>query len=130
MTEISREWLDYARRDLLSAEHLLTMWPVPVEIICFLCQQCAEKSLKGVLVEHNCEPPKTHDLNRLCKLCEDLDARFARWKDMCSDLAPYASRSRYPNGPEVTEEDMRVALKGSRKVFSFVCSVLEERPQT
>ncbi len=31
--------------DLRSAEHLLKMHPVPIEIICYLCQQSAEKYL-------------------------------------------------------------------------------------
>lgn len=31
----SSEWLDFAYMDLSAAEHLLTMRPLPVEIICY-----------------------------------------------------------------------------------------------
>ena len=42
----SSEWLDFAYMDLSAAEHLLTMRPLPVEIICYHCEQAAEKFLK------------------------------------------------------------------------------------
>ena len=60
--ERSKEWLDFAAMDLGAAEHLLTMYPVPLEIICYHCEQAAEKTLKGILVAFHMEPPKTHDL--------------------------------------------------------------------
>jgi HEPN domain-containing protein len=44
------EWLRFAKMDLSSAEFLLKHKPLPKEIICFHCQQTAEKGLKGVLV--------------------------------------------------------------------------------
>ena len=115
MRRISREWLDYARMDLDSAEFLLNMRPIPVEIICYHCHQSAEKALKGVLAEHDIEPPKTHDLTRLCAMCET-----------CLELAPFASKLRYPDAPEVTVEMMNATLKGSHTVLDFVLSVLEE----
>ena len=126
MTEFSREWLNRAEDNLSSAGFLLNKWPVPMEIICFLCQQCAEMSLKGVLAEYDIEPPKTHNLERLCEMCSNLDGRFAEWNEICKRLAPYASSSRYPNGPEVTKEKMNYALEKSRQIFNFVQSVLEE----
>ena len=58
----SSEWLDFAYMDLSAAEHLLTMRPLPVEIICYHCEQAAEKFLKATLVQFDREPPKTHDL--------------------------------------------------------------------
>ena len=53
---LSREWLDFAHMDLSSAEFLLGMHPVPVEIICYHCEQAAEKFLKAVLIYHGMEP--------------------------------------------------------------------------
>lgn len=47
----SSEWLDFAYMDLSAAEHLLTMRPLPVEIICYHCEQAAEKFLKATLVQ-------------------------------------------------------------------------------
>ena len=53
----SSEWLDFAYMDLSAAEHLLTMRPLPVEIICYHCEQAAEKFLKATLVQFDREPP-------------------------------------------------------------------------
>lgn len=49
-TGLSSEWLEFAKMDLGAAEYLLTMHPLPVEIICYHCEQAAEKFLKAVLV--------------------------------------------------------------------------------
>ena len=42
-TGLSSEWLEFAKMDLGAAEYLLTMHPLPVEIICYHCEQAAEK---------------------------------------------------------------------------------------
>jgi HEPN domain-containing protein len=60
--EYACEWLEFAKRDVNSAEYLMNMWPRPDEIICYLSQQSAEKSLKGFLVINDITPPKIHNL--------------------------------------------------------------------
>ncbi|MFO7889725.1 MAG: HEPN domain-containing protein [bacterium] len=47
--DIAKEWFDIAQSDLLSAKYLQNMKPLPVEIICYHCQQSSEKLLKGFL---------------------------------------------------------------------------------
>ncbi len=42
--ELIKEWIDYARNDLRAAEYLTNLHPQPIEIICFHCQQAAEKA--------------------------------------------------------------------------------------
>jgi hypothetical protein len=34
------------------------MYPVPIEIVCFHCQQAAEKYFKSFLAYHDQEPPQ------------------------------------------------------------------------
>jgi len=46
---IAGEWFNIADADLSSAEYLRGMSPAPLEIICYHCQQSAEKYLKGYL---------------------------------------------------------------------------------
>ena len=53
-----KEWLEFAAMDLTPHSSLLGMRPVPVEIICYHCEQAAEKLLKAVLVAADVEPPK------------------------------------------------------------------------
>ena len=49
-SETAKEWFTYAERDFLTAEHLAkTLYPIPIEIVCYHCQQSAEKFLKGFI---------------------------------------------------------------------------------
>jgi len=67
-----REWFRLADQDLAYAKHGLLMHPLPLEAICFHCQQAAEKYLKAYLVSAGVtEPPKSYDLLRLCELCSE-----------------------------------------------------------
>ncbi|UTC76000.1 HEPN domain-containing protein [Treponema sp. OMZ 792] len=51
-SEISKEWYSYAERDLITANHLVkTLHPVPLEIVCYHCQQSSEKFLKGYIAD-------------------------------------------------------------------------------
>jgi HEPN domain-containing protein len=47
--DIAIEWFKMAEIDINSANFLLAMKPVPFEIICYHCQQCVEKYLKGFI---------------------------------------------------------------------------------
>jgi HEPN domain-containing protein len=58
-----KQWIEIADKDLAGAGLLAnTMYPPPIEIICFHCQQAVEKYLKWFLVLHDYEPPKIHNL--------------------------------------------------------------------
>ena len=117
---LGREWLDFAEMDLNAAEYLLDMRPLPVEIICYHCEQAAEKLLKGALVHFNVDPPRTHDLIQLCKLCSDMDARFEALADACVDLTPYGVQVRYPSDLELDESDTHSALRQCRAIYEFI----------
>ena len=117
---LSREWLDFAHMDLSSAEFLLGMHPVPVEIICYHCEQAAEKFLKAVLIYHGVEAPKTHDLVLLCKLCVQLNQAWEQMIDACVGLSPYGVQVRYPSDMELDEGDVASALRACREIGEFV----------
>ena len=55
---LSSEWLEMAEMDLGAAEYLLGMRPIPIEIICYHCEQAAEKLLKGALIYLQIDPQK------------------------------------------------------------------------
>jgi HEPN domain-containing protein len=109
--------------DLSSAEYLLNMKPVPVEIICYLSQQSAEKYLKGYLVLYGVNPPKIHDLDELRKLCSNLSETFEEIADQCSDLTAYGVQPRYPTELMLEQRDMRQALSSAKRVRDFVLNV-------
>ena len=116
-------WIQKAENDISSARHLKkTMHPAPVEIICFHCQQAAEKYLKAFLVYNDQEPPKTHDLIELAKLCNNYDPDFLLLIPKCEYLLPFASRTRYPGASDSEDVDMKKALVYSQDIIEFVKS--------
>jgi HEPN domain-containing protein len=119
----AQEWQRLGEMDLSSARHLLTMNPFPLEIICYLCQQSAEKYLKGYLVLHGQNPPKIHDLNELRKLCFNLSGTFNVIADQCSDLSAYGVQPRYPMELLLEERDMRQAISCATDIRDFVLNL-------
>ena len=74
--DVAKEWLKIAETDLDSADFLHGMKPIPIEIICYHCQQSAEKYLKGFLALKGEVIEKIHDLVRLNKICHKYDKGF------------------------------------------------------
>jgi HEPN domain-containing protein len=93
-----RQWIEIAENDFAAARYMAeAMRPVPYEIVCFHCQQAAEKYLKWVLVLNDIDPPKIHDLEELEKLCEGIVPQFETLYEKCAALTEYAVHSRYPD---------------------------------
>jgi len=116
----AKEWFTYAKMDLASAEFLLGMWPLPMTIICYHCQQSAEKCLKGLLAQKNQVLPKTHDLPLLIDFCKQLFPEIMTVSAQCADLNPFSSQPRYPRELLITENDMRKAIENAKVVYAFV----------
>ena len=117
---VAQEWFEIANLDYESAKYLQNMQPVPIEIICYHCQQTAEKYLKGFLAFHDQEVTKTHDLVLLNKLCQKIDAEFTQIAEDALLLTDYGVNIRYPYPLELNEEDMQLALKNAGNIKSFV----------
>ena len=97
-----------------------TMHPKPLEIICFHCQQAVEKYLKAYLRSQTGEaPPRTHNLVELCTLCQEREPQFGDIKSACAKLTMYAVQTRYDDGIEVDETDMRRALRYAAEIKAF-----------
>ena len=118
--EYIAEWFRFADMDLLSAEHLQSLRPQPLEIICFLCQQSAEKNLKGYLIFKGViEPPKIHNLNTLNNMCLEYDKRFNEIDRACDVLTGYGVQPRYPHEIGITVNNALKALEYTRQVRDF-----------
>jgi len=127
-TEILQQWLDKGKDDLRSAEYLSTMrHPTPDKIICFHCQQSAEKYLKGFLVSHDIEPEKTHDLEHLLEQCQKYNAEFSILLSNVDILNRYAVFPRYPNELEITNEDVKTALSYAKNIQEFVMKIFNRQ---
>ncbi|HCW52934.1 HEPN domain-containing protein [Clostridium sp. SM-530-WT-3G] len=119
---VADEWFNYAERDLESAKFLLKMYPVPIEIICYHCEQSAEKYLKGWLIFKGMRADKTHDLGLLNRKCVAIDSDFKTIEDECLELVPYGVHVRYPYELDVIEEDMNTAIICAQEIQKFVMS--------
>ena len=121
--EFIKPWIQKADNDISAARHLAeNMYPAPVEIICFHCQQAAEKYLKAFLAYNDQEPPKTHDLVELAKLCNNYNPDFLLLLPKCEYLLPFTSRTRYPGTSDPEDADMKKALVFSQNIIEFVRS--------
>ncbi len=119
MTEVN-EWLEIANQDLNSAIFLKKMEPVPFEIICFHCQQSAEKYLKAFLVFKNINFPKTHDLITILKLCIAINPKFIRIKTNCIRLSEYAVEIRYPYKLQLDKNLTDLAINDARLIKELI----------
>ena len=118
-----QQWIEIANNDLTVAQHIAKdMWPIPYAIVCFHCQQAAEKYLKWVLVLHDIDPPKIHDLEELGKLCEKINPQFETLYEKCATLSEYAVHTRYPDEKRLEKIDMERALQYAMAVRDFIKS--------
>ena len=118
--EAAKEWFKIAESDLSSAVFLQKMRPTPVEIICYHCQQSAEKYLKGFLSLKEADIQKTHDLVLLNKVCQKYEEDFKTIEDECLVLTDYSVNVRYPFPMDINESDMKIALRSAQKIKDYV----------
>ena len=119
------EWVRLAEMDLSTARHMFyTFYPIPLEIVCFHSQQTAEKMLKAYLVSQGIEPPKIHDMRKLCDMCIEIEKNFDEIFTEAVLLTRYAVRLRYPIELELIESDASKAIEYADKVMSFVKTLI------
>ncbi|GHV66648.1 hypothetical protein FACS1894199_10500 [Bacteroidia bacterium] len=97
------DWLYLANEDIDSAKLLQAMRPQHKEVICFHCQQSAEKYLKAYLFSCGTIPPQTHDLITLCRMCIEFDTTFQTLKTATTFLTPFGVQPRYPHELNITD---------------------------
>jgi len=118
------EWIDKAEEDYQAAIVLVRSRKRPTpNVVCFHCQQSAEKYLKAYLVREEVKFPRTHDLLELHKLCSSVNPGFELIVDLLDRLNPYSIEYRYP-GEEVDVDEAREAVKTIKRVRRFLREVL------
>lgn len=128
--QTSKEWFDRAQHDWDTANFILAMRPVPVEIVCYHCQQAVEKSLKGYLVAHGVEPvPRIHDLTQLCQMCQEKNPGFAGAMEACGYLTVFATQTRYPSSIDPSEVEMNRALSYAKDALALICQLTQNPEQ-
>jgi len=119
--DIINEWLQIAYDDYDSARFLYeNKIPKPLEIICYHCQQSAEKSLKAYLCANDIDIPKTHEVKRICVQCSEVDGSFSVFFFDCEELEVYATETRYPIRIEIDDTHAKRALWQASRIYEFV----------
>lgn len=119
--QLFRMWLQKADHDLRSAKKLSSGEEPLLDTAIYHTQQCAEKALKAYLAYRTQPLQKTHDLELLVELCEQLDCGFKRIMDDAVTLSPYVQEFRYPGDclePEM--QDVTEAITCAENILDFV----------
>ena len=123
--DIAGEWFIFANNDLNSAKFLLNMKPLPLEIICYHCQQSAEKYLKGQIALDVEALLRTHTFPLLPPLCRKYDERFKELEEDCIELVDYGVHVRYPFHIDLEEYDMKKALESAHNIENFIRNIIK-----
>jgi len=100
--ELVLQWIAKAAADFHAAEQLCAPGDRFREIVAFHCQQAAEKYVKALLVRHQVEFPKTHDIAKLLDRLATVNATIAEFLRDADVLTPFGVEVRYPSdAPEV-----------------------------
>lgn len=115
------EWLECAKMDFITAKHLYkTLYPIPHSIVCYHCQQSAEKYLKALILANNGKIKKTHDLLNLLEYLSTCLAISDSLKLACANLTRFATRTRYPTDENIDETLTKKALQDMDTVVNWV----------
>lgn len=125
--ELVRQWLDKGEEDFGLIRHLTAEQYPYVGAIGFHAQQAAEKFLKALLVRHQIEFPKTHNLGELLDLIAATDAALADSLRNVTALNPYGVDTRYPGDfLELTPADAKEAVELASRTRDAVRSALKD----
>lgn len=119
------QWVRKADLDYYAADQLLRTADPLKDIVAFHCQQAAEKYLKALLVYHQLEFPRTHNLRELLDLLSGVAPDIAVALDRAAILTPYGVDIRYPGDfPDVLPGQEQEAFEIACRVREAVLAVL------
>ena len=123
-----KEWVRYAQMDYDTAKKISESFnPVPLEIVCFHCQQAAEKILKAYAILMGEPLKKVHDLVILIAQCKKYNPKFSDLDRIAVMLNDYAVIYKYPtNEDAVIKQDMDAALENAKTLLEFTKAQINE----
>lgn len=119
------EWLQTAETDYGVAKHLCeTYRPQPLEVICYHCQQSAEKAIKAVIIANGTQGgmPKLHDLSFLLNQLKNMVDIEEKYYDYADALTPYGVSIRYPNELFLENHHAEKALQMAEEFLAWARS--------
>ncbi len=123
--KLGRQWLLKAKNDLLNADNNLKAAQIPLDTVCFHCQQAAEKLLKAYLAAKGQTWPITHDLFLILEKILPFNAAAERLRDDLAVLMPYAVDIRYPDDSAMPSgQDASEARQAAGHVLKWLETIL------
>lgn len=126
----TKQWLKLADVDLGVAKHLMeNYYPKPLEIICYHCQQAAEKAIKALVVDCGSQGgiPKLHDLSFLLNQVKNLVKIDEKFFDYADTLTPYGVSVRYPNELYLEERHAKEAIQYAEEILDWIYGLVSCR---
>lgn len=127
MKRTTRAWVHKAEEDYHGARKLAPGRPPVHDLVCFCCQQCAEKYLKAILAELAQPVPRTHDLEDLLGLLLASYSQLAPLRRGLKFLIQFAVEARYP-GFQASKKQAMAALRWAGRVRDACRRILGIRP--
>ena len=122
MTDEYSLWYAMAEEDYKVAEYLSThYYPTPYNIICYHCQQAAEKAIKAIYIflQPQQSIPKVHDLSFLLEQMKNMVRIPDSIYDAADSLTPFGIAARYPNELALDAGNVKFALKCAKKILGW-----------
>lgn len=120
-----KSWLKRAKSNLILAKNInkndleIFGGDIYLEDLCFDLQQCAEKSLKALLVYYGIEFPKIHDLSELFRLIKKhISLEIPPEIKKASRLTTYAVITRYPYWNKIDEKKYLEAIELAESLYN------------
>jgi HEPN domain-containing protein len=112
-----------AEADWRGAQSLAGKKPPLHDLVCFHCQQCAEKYLKALLEELGIAVAKTHDLDKLRITLKRYHSGLSSlWRGL-RFLTEFAVDTRYP-GDNASKRQAAAALRWAERVRAAARTIL------
>jgi HEPN domain-containing protein len=124
---IIQQWVQKAESDFASAKRLFTeSESCSYDTVCFHAQQCVEKYIKALLLQHRVNFPKSHDIGELIGLVPE-GRQIPLTPEEQSKISFYAIAGRYPiDGIEdLSRHDAELGLKAAEKVRNYIRDCLK-----
>jgi len=120
------DWFLKAERDFGLAHHAIEHDLEYPDLICYHCQQAAEKFLKAIVIHKDLPLRKTHDLEVLLDVLSPVESSIGiEFYEYARKINDYGVMIRYPDpSGDPTEADVAEALFSAAFFRKFAAGVL------
>jgi HEPN domain-containing protein len=115
MRKQTAKWVRKAEADLVGARKLVQQKEPLHDLVCFHCQQSAEKYLKAMVQESGLAVPRIHDLGALLLALLPRDGTLLSLRRKLLSLNKYSVEIRYPD-KSASKREAVAAVRNAEKI--------------